>query len=118
MIVFVYGSLKQNKKLHSYLKNSEFLGYALTCEKYPMVLSKSGWYPYLIEKTGVGYQIKGEVYKITPKTLKILDKVEEAPYYYYRKKICVKIGNKKTKAWVYFVRKPPKFTKKELLEEF
>jgi len=118
MIVFVYGSLKQNGKLHSYLKNSVFLGYASTCKKYPMIISKKGWYPYLIEKPGEGYFIKGEVYKVSAKTLKLLDRVEEAPNYYYRKKTCVKIGNKKIKAWVYFVKKPPKFTKKELLEEF
>jgi len=118
MIVFVYGSLKQNKKLHSYLKNSKFLGYATTCKKYPLILSKSGWYPYLINKPNIGYHIKGEVYKITPKTLKILDKLEEAPHYYYRKKICIKFNNKTIKAWVYFVRKPPKFTKKDLIDEF
>jgi len=118
MIVFVYGSLKKGKKLHSYLKNSKFLGNATTCEKYPMILSKEGWYPYLIDKPGMGYYIKGEVYNITPNTLKLLDKVEEAPNYYFRKKICVKIGNKKVYAWTYFVKKPPKFTSKELLEEF
>jgi len=118
MIVFVYGSLKRGKKLHHFLKNAKFLGEAITCEKYPMVLSKSGWYPYLIEKPGVGYRIKGEVYKITPKILKILDKVEEVPHYFYRKKICIEINGKKTIAWTYFVKKPPKFTKKDLINEF
>jgi gamma-glutamylcyclotransferase (GGCT)/AIG2-like uncharacterized protein YtfP len=118
MIVFVYGSLKKGKKLHYYLKNAKFLGEAFTCEKYPMILSKSGWYPYLIEKKGVGYHVKGELYETSPKLLKILDRVEEAPHYYYRKKICVKLNDKKLKAWVYFVRKPPKFTKKDLIKEF
>jgi gamma-glutamylaminecyclotransferase len=118
MIVFVYGSLKKGKKLHSYLKNSKFLGCATTCEKYPMILSKEGWYPYLIEKPGIGYKIKGEVYKITPNTLKLLDKIEEAPRYYYRKQICVKINGLSKKAWVYFVKKPTKFLKKELIKIF
>ncbi|WP_457563213.1 gamma-glutamylcyclotransferase family protein [Caminibacter pacificus] len=117
MIVFVYGSLKRGKRLHSYLKNAKFLGEGVTCRPYPLIVSKSGWYPYLIEKNG-GYKIKGEVYKITPKLLKILDKIEESPNYYYRKKICVKINGKTVKAWTYFVRKPPKFTKKELIKEF
>jgi len=118
MIVFVYGSLKKGKKLHSYLKKASFLGEAVTCEKYPMVLSKAGWYPYLIEKPNEGFYIKGEAYKITPKLLKILDKIEEVPNYYYRKKICIKVGNKKYKAYAYFVKKPPKYTKKDLIDEF
>jgi len=118
MTIFVYGSLKQNGKLHSYLGNSEFLGYALTCEKYPLVPSRLGWYPYLIDKPKRGYFIKGELYKITLRTVKRLDRLEEAPHYYRRKEICVKIGCKTTKAWTYFVKKPPKFNTKELLEEF
>ncbi len=117
-VIFVYGSLKKGKKLHFYLKNSVFLGVGQTCKKYPLILSKSGWYPYLIEKEGFGFQIKGEVYKVDFKTLKKLDKVEEVPHYYYRKKIPICLNNKKVLAYTYFVRKPPKFTKKDLLKEF
>ncbi len=118
MKIFVYGSLKKDKKLHGYLKNSKFLGEAVTCEKYPMVLSKSGWYPYLIEKKGIGKYIKGEVYDVSTKLLKILDRVEESPYYYYRKKVLICLNGKKIKAWVYFVRKFLKFNKKDLIDEF
>ena len=118
MLIFVYGSLKKNRKLHFYLKNAKFLGKAITCDKYPMIISKSGWYPYLIHKKGIGYKIKGEVYKIDPKTLKILDRVEEAPFYYFRKKIPICLNRKTIKAWVYFVKKPPKFNKKDLIKEF
>jgi gamma-glutamylaminecyclotransferase len=118
MKVFVYGSLKKGKKLHFYLKNAKFLGNAVTCDKYPLILSKSGWYPYLIDKKGKGKKVKGEVYEISPKLLKILDRVEEVPQYYYRKKICIEINGKKDKAWVYFVRKPPPFLEKDIIEEF
>ena len=118
MRVFVYGSLKKGKKLAFYLKNVKFLGDAITCEKYPMVLSKSGWYPYLIDKKGMGFNIKGEVYEISPRLLKILDRVEEVPHYYYRKQIPVCLNGKTIKAWVYFVRKAPKFNKKDLIDEF
>ncbi len=72
----------------------------------------------MIEKKSIGCQIKGEVYKVDFKTLKILDRVEEVPNYYYRKKIPVIINEKKVLAYVYFVRKTPKFNKKELIEEF
>jgi len=118
MIIFVYGSLKKNKKLHYYLKTAKFLGDGVTCYKYPMIISKSGWYPYLIEKKGTGYKIKGEIYKISPKLFKILDRVEEAPFYYYRKKIPICLNRKTIKAWVYFVKKPPKFNKKDLIDKF
>lgn len=117
MIIFVYGSLKKDKKLHRYLKTAKFLGSGVTCIKYPMILSKNRWYPYLIEKKE-GHHIKGEVYKITPKLLKILDRVEEVPFYYYRKKICIKLNKKTLKVWAYFVKKPPKFNKKDLIDEF
>ena len=118
MKIFVYGSLKKGKNLHFYLKNAKFLGNAVTCEKYPMVISKSGWYPYLIEKPGIGFKVKGEVYQISPKLLKILDKVEEAPFYYYRKQIPICLNKKTTRAWAYFVKKPPKFNKRDLIDEF
>jgi len=118
MIVFVYGSLKREKKLHFYLKNAKFLGEAFTCEKYPLILSKSGWYPYLIDKKGRGHFIKGEVYKITPRLLKILDRVEEVPFYYKRKKICIKLNGKTFSAFAYFAVKNYKFIKKDLLKEF
>ena len=118
MRVFVYGSLKRGKKLHSLLENAKFLGEAITCNKYPMILSKSKWYPYLIEKKDVGYKIKGEVYEISPALLKRLDKVEENPFYYYRKKISICLNKKRILAWVYFVRKVPKFKKKDLKNEF
>ena len=117
MIVFVYGSLKRDKKLHYFLKNAKFLGEAITCSPYPLFLSKSKWYPYLLDKND-GFKIKGEVYKIDYSTLKKLDRLEEVPFYYYRKTICVKLNNKTLKAWVYFKRKKVKFLKKELLKEF
>jgi len=93
--IFVYGSLKRRKKLHSFLKEAKFLGEAITCNKYPMILSKSKWYPYLIEKKGIGYNIKGEVYEISHSILKKLDRIEETPFYYYRKKIPICLNKKK-----------------------
>jgi len=117
MKVFVYGSLKKGKKLHYLLKNAKYLGTGETCSPYPLIVSKNGWYPYLLEKKG-GYKIKGEVYEITYSLLKRLDRVEEVPHYYYRKEICIELDGKKIKAWVYFAKKHPKFLKKELLREF
>ena len=118
MKIFVYGSLKRGKKLNHYLKGAKFLGEAITCDKYPMVISKRGWYPYLLEKRGVGYRIKGEVYEVSPRLIKILDRVEEVPFYYYRKEIPICLNKKKIKTWVYFAKKISKFNKKDLIDEF
>ena len=118
MKVFVYGSLKRNKKLHYYLRNARFLGEAVTCEKYPMILSKNGWYPYLLDEKGKGYKIKGELYEISHSLLKILDRLEETPFYYKRKKICVKLKSKALWAYAYFFAKKKKYLKKDLLKEF
>jgi len=118
MKVFVYGSLKRGKKLSYFLKNAKFLGEAITCDKYPMILSKSKWYPYLIEKKAKGYKIRGEVYEISPALLKKLDRLEEVPFYYYRKKIPVCINQKRVLAWVYFIRKIPRFYKRDLMNIF
>ena len=118
MKIFVYGSLKRNKKLHFYLKNAEFLGYAKTSFKYPLILSKSGWYPYMLDLKNVGYYVLGEVYEINYNLLKKLDRLEEVPYYYKRKKICVKIKHKSMEVYTYFFAKKEKFLKSELMQEF
>jgi len=118
MKIFAYGSLKRGKKLHYFLKKAKFLGEAISCDKYPMILSKSKWYPYLINKKRFGYRIKGEVYEVSPSLLKKLDRLEEIPFYYYRKKIPICLNQKRVLVWVYFVKKIPKFRKKDLIGEF
>ena len=75
MRIFVYGSLKKNKKLHNFLKNATFTGYAVTCSAYPMILSKSGWYPYLLNIKNEGKKVHGEVYDVDYNILKRLDRL-------------------------------------------
>jgi len=116
-LVFVYGSLKKDKKLHYFLKEAQFISYAKTCYKYPLIKSKNGWYPYLLDIKGKGKIVKGEVYKISFNLLKKLDRLEEVPFYYIRKKICVQ-NKKKFLAYTYFKAKNIKFNKNELLSEF
>ena len=114
-LVFVYGSLKRDKRLHFYLKEATFLDKVITCEKFTMILSKSKWYPYLLKDKRV--RIKGELYKIDFKTLKKLDRLEEVPFYYKREKICVK-GKKSYLAYVYIKRKSVKYLPKDIMNEF
>jgi len=118
MKVFVYGSLKKNKKLHHYLKNSRFLGYATTKQKHPMIISVKGWYPYLLDVKNMGFNVKGEVYEINFRTLRRLDRIEETPHYYRRKKITVLLKGRTVKVWVYVYPKKKYFLKKEIISEF
>ncbi|GAB6074453.1 gamma-glutamylcyclotransferase family protein [Nautilia lithotrophica] len=118
MKIFVYGSLKTNKNLHFYLKNAKFLGYAKTAKRYPLIISKSGWYPYLLNCPGKGFFVKGEIYEIDYNLLKRLDRLEEVPHYYKRKLINVKFNGKTIKAYTYFYAKNKKYLNKDLLEEF
>ncbi len=76
MIIFVYGSLKRDKNLYSFLKNAQFLREAYTKDKYPLILSRYGWYPYMLVKNYKGKLIKGELYKIDYNTLQRLDRLE------------------------------------------
>ena len=118
MKIFVYGSLKKGKKLNYFLKNAIFKYKAKTIKKYPLILSKSKWYPYLLDIPNKGYFIEGEVYEIDYSTLKNLDRLEEVPFYYKRKKILLKANNNTINAYTYFFAKKKKFLKKELIKKF
>lgn len=95
MLVFVYGTLKRAHYNHKCLQESEFIGKARSRDSYPMVCS-NGIYPYLIEKPGEGHNIRGEVYRIDPGVLRILDRLEGYPDYYYREEIMVSLESHET----------------------
>jgi gamma-glutamylcyclotransferase (GGCT)/AIG2-like uncharacterized protein YtfP len=74
---------------------SDFVGEAITKEKYPLVFDRL---PYLLHKPGRGLHIKGivfeividvvgEVYKVSREYLGHLDRFEGAPNFYFRKEI-------------------------------
>lgn len=103
MLVFVYGTLKRGHYNHKCLQGSEFIGEAQSIDSYPMVCS-NGTYPYLIEKAGEGFQIWGEVFRIDQGFLRILDRLEDCPDYYYRQAITVLLqSNKELSAFCYFL---------------
>ena len=57
MRIFVYGSLKKGKKLNYFLKNAMFKYKAKTLKRYPLIISKDKWYPYLLDMPNKGYFI-------------------------------------------------------------
>ncbi|NPA11429.1 MAG: gamma-glutamylcyclotransferase [Epsilonproteobacteria bacterium] len=116
-LIFVYGTLKRNKKLHHYLKTASFLGECSTKNRYPLFVAKSKWYPYMLNKND-GKIIKGELYKLNFNTLKMLDRIEETPHYYVRKQIPVNYNGKTLKVWCYFAKKNHNYLKRDLIESF
>lgn len=102
--VFTYGSLKRGKSNHSVLKHSDFLGVASTIDaKYTMFHNSA--YPAVIETEYCPKHIGGEVFRVNPKTLALLDQIEGNGYYYTRNQVGVLLfgphGEEVEKAWMY-----------------
>jgi len=100
-ILFVYGSLKKGFDNHNVLiKDSQYLGKAITVEKFGMYRDSFGNYPYLIPIAKK--RIHGELYQIKSNELwKKLDEFEGAPEYYERQNILVEINGCIKDAFIY-----------------
>ena len=117
MYIFVYGTLKQGFHNHSLLEDAEFICEATTKEKYPMVNIEE-YFPYLLNKKGVGHYIKGEVYRMDDAILLLLDILEGYPEHYTRETIEVLSKGSTLKALVYFLNEELDYSSLELLESF
>jgi len=95
--VFVYGTLKKGYRnhplLHGYGERSELLAED-SCEG--VLYNTPYGFPAAVKGMGV---IVGEVYEVTPETLKRLDRLEGHPQMYTRTEVKLDSG---TKAFVYF----------------
>jgi len=91
LLVFVYGTLKRGFYNHEVLETSQFIGKAITKNKYPM---------------------------INDLTLEKLDILEDFPDFYTRDYIQVIVNNNTMEVIVYFLNENIDYTKYELLEEF
>ena len=72
-LIFVYGSLKRGFRLHHLLEDQEFVSQAVTVPTY--LIFDLGEYPGLIEAE-TGFAIRGEVYRVDPECLALLDEAE------------------------------------------
>lgn len=99
--IFVYGTLRNKLTWHHLLKNSLFVGNAITREKYTLYADSI---PYLIENEK-SIQVIGEVYEVDSNTFSKLDQLEGHPNWYYRKEAQVLVENKEITTWIYFFPK-------------
>ncbi|XP_077982188.1 gamma-glutamylaminecyclotransferase C-like [Glandiceps talaboti] len=111
--IFVYGTLKKGQPNHDIMGPSngkaEYVGDAETTEKRPLVIGSRYNIPYLLNLSGQGKNIQGEVYDVDDQMLAVLDDLEGHPTYYERSKLTVKfLGNDKCgkteSIWVYVLK--------------
>lgn len=112
-LIFVYGTLKRDFPNHHLLQNAIFIGKAITKEKYPMIIFKERHVPILLNITGIGNQIIGEVYQVDDKILQELDELEIKRAHYSRKciQVCLQSDlnlSKKGDLMVHVYMKDPK----------
>ena len=102
--VFVYGTLKRGFGNSFLLRDSCFVSEAETVDKY--ALYENG-IPFVIKHKN-DTRIKGELYRVSNKTLLNLDILEGHPVAYKRELIeVITIKSKHViKAWLYFYPKP------------
>jgi len=120
-LVFVYGSLKKDFNNHYVIEKAKYKCKAKTVKRFDMFEEDCANYPYLLKRTTVkSHNIKGELYEIyRDDMLNELDRFEDAPNYYERHTIKVKIydGTIK-KADAYFMKEQRIPKNKEPLEEW
>ncbi len=103
-LVFVYGTLRRGcPNCETYLAGAEFIAAARTREPYALYV---GRYPYVVKDERVG-PIVGEIWRVTPRILARLDRLEEHPDWYRREVVAVidDAGNEFA-AWLYFYPQP------------
>ncbi len=83
MLIFVYGTLKKGEPNHAKLEGARFVRRARTEPRYELV--DLGGYPALLENGET--TIHGEVYEVDARRLEMLDRFEDVPSLYERKRI-------------------------------
>lgn len=99
-LVAVYGTLKKGySNYNNYLTSSKHVGKGKTKEKYPLIVKGL---PYLIERSGLGYNVEVDVFKVSNTVLSNLDRLEGHPTWYRRKQIPIIVKGKEMLCWIYF----------------
>mmetsp|Transcript_51055 Transcript_51055/g.153459 ORF Transcript_51055/g.153459 Transcript_51055/m.153459 type:complete len:188 (-) Transcript_51055:705-1268(-) len=92
-LLFVYGTLKRDfYNYDAYLKpavhhrRAAFLGAGRTSDAYPLVVRGPRHIPALLDRPGDGHRVRGEVYRISDRTLRAMDLLEGVSNGHYVRK--------------------------------
>ncbi len=108
--IFVYGTLRQGYWNHALLSRAEFVGQGKTVK--PEFVMRAVSYPFISDPTPedqeFATQIVGELYMVSEKEMKELDRLEGYPTFYDRRQIEVLCSatKKPITAWVYINNRP------------
>ncbi|XP_036425189.1 gamma-glutamylaminecyclotransferase C-like [Colossoma macropomum] len=97
--IFVYGTLKKGQPNYYRMLDitngkAEFLCYARTVEKYPLVIAGKYNIPFLLNVPGKGQHVRGEIYSVDDQMLKFLDWFESCPQMYQRTRILLEVEHR------------------------
>ena len=82
MNLFVYGTLKEGYALNYVLSKSKKIGSYITKRKGFMMTGF--WFPYIWEKEGSEYHIKGELYEVDKEDLRNANRIELSAGYQFK----------------------------------
>lgn len=103
--LFVYGTLRKNFGNHDFLKNSTFLGNAVTVPNTLLFGTVIPFMKYInlkdFEYLNIDSHVKGEVYLVSKTELENIDILEGHPDFYKREKILVNLNNKEEYIYSY-----------------
>lgn len=102
--VFVYGTLKRNHDNNDILDDSIFLGDGIL-EHHAIKYSSGGTYGFPVAFKRKNNIVKGELYAVDDKTLRLLDLLENEGDMYIRKKKRIKTETEYVPAYVYIGNK-------------
>lgn len=75
--VFVFGTLKKGFPLHDRgLSGARYLGSYRMVERFPVLVAGPWFAPMMLDRPGVGLNVKGELYAVDDARLAVLDALE------------------------------------------
>ncbi|KAM3857102.1 gamma-glutamylaminecyclotransferase-like [Diretmus argenteus] len=94
--IFVYGTLKMGQPNHYRMfrqveGKAEFLSWARTVERYPLVIAGDYNIPFLLNIPGQGQRVRGEIYRVDERMLEYLDAFESVPTMYQRTRLKLEV---------------------------